>query len=169
MNNKNIRNYQIFSMIFTFILGTFLHFTYNLSNQNQIVALFSAINESVWEHLKLLYFPMLITLIIGYLIYGKTFPNFVCAKTIGMLIAMVFTVIFHYTYTGIIGKHIAVIDIGSFFVATIIGEYVSYKLISSMFKCKDKVWIFILIIFFICFTIFTYFPLNLAIFKPPFI
>ncbi len=71
MNKNKIRNYQIFSIIFTIILGTLLHFTYNLLGENAVFASFSAINESVWEHLKLLYFPMLFTLIIGYFYIGK--------------------------------------------------------------------------------------------------
>ena len=33
MNIKKIRNYQIFSVIFTFILGSLLHFTYKLSGE----------------------------------------------------------------------------------------------------------------------------------------
>ena len=75
MNRIKIRNYQIFSIIFISILGTLLHFTYRLSGENRLVAIFSSINESVWEHLKLLYFPMLITIIIGYFYIGKDFQN----------------------------------------------------------------------------------------------
>ena len=56
MNKKKIRDYQIFSVIFVFILGTLLHFTYKLSGENGVVAIFSTVNESTWEHLKLLYF-----------------------------------------------------------------------------------------------------------------
>ena len=70
MDKRKIRNYQIFSVIFTFILGTLLHFTYQLSGRNEIVGLFSAVNESVWEHLKLLYFPMLLTKTISFLIHN---------------------------------------------------------------------------------------------------
>ncbi len=40
-------------------LGTLNHFLYFLSGQSPIVALFCPVNESVWEHLKLLYFPFL--------------------------------------------------------------------------------------------------------------
>jgi len=36
-----------------------------------LIASFSAVNESVWEHLKLLFFPMLLTTIIGYFYIGK--------------------------------------------------------------------------------------------------
>ena len=117
---EEFKNYQIISIIFTFILGTLLHFTYQLSGENQVVAIFSAINESVWEHLKLLYFPMLLTTIIGYFYIGKSIPNFLCVKTIGIIVSMLFTVVFFYTYTGILGKNIAVIDISSFFIAVFI-------------------------------------------------
>ena len=51
----NIKKWQIFASIFCLILGTILHFTYEWFNYNVIVGLFSTINESVWEHLKLLF------------------------------------------------------------------------------------------------------------------
>ena len=56
----------IFSIIFTLVLGTILHFTYTWSNNNPFIGSFSAVNESTWEHLKLVFFPMLITVFIGY-------------------------------------------------------------------------------------------------------
>lgn len=119
MNKKKIRKYQILSIFFTFILGTILHFTYKWSGENKIVGLFSAVNESTWEHLKLLYFPMLITTIIGLLYFRKDVPNLLCSKTIGIIVALSFTVVFFYTYTGVLGRNIAAIDIASFFIATI--------------------------------------------------
>ena len=61
----SIKNFQIFSTIFVMILGTLLHFTYEWFGENLFIASFSAVNESTWKHLKLLFFPMLITIIIG--------------------------------------------------------------------------------------------------------
>ena len=145
MKNNQLRNYQILSVIFTFFLGTLLHFTFELTGRSPIIASFSAINESVWEHLKLLFFPMLITIFIGYLYIGKDIPNFICSKTTGILISMAFTVIFFYTYSGILGTNKAIIDISSFFIAAILGEYVSYKLIKNFFGCNNKIAIIILI------------------------
>ena len=167
MNKLKIRNYQIFSVIFTFILGVLLHFTYELSGENYIVRIFSSINESVWEHLKLLYFPMLITIVLGFFYFGKEYPNFICAKTIGILSAIFFTVIFFYTYSGILGKTITIIDIISFFVATIIGEALAYILIVNKFKCKTPISILILLILFICFAIFAYFTPDIGLFRDP--
>ena len=162
--NKKIKNYQIFSIIFTFILGSLLHFTYQLSGKNQVVAIFSSINESVWEHLKLLFFPMLLTIIIGYFYIGKKQQNFLCSKTLGILISMAFIVIFFYTYTGILGKTIPVIDISSFFVATILGESIAYLLMVNAFKCNNRIALIVLTILLTCFIIFTYFTPNIGIF-----
>ena len=134
-----IRNYQLFSAVFTFILGTVLHFTYKWSNENKVVAVFSSINESTWEHLKLIFYPMFLITIIGYFYIGKDIPNFLCAKTIGIISAMLFTVIFFYTYTGILGKNIAVIDIASFFVSIGLGEYISFRLMLGGFECNSLI------------------------------
>lgn len=64
MDSKKILKYKIFSAIFAIILGAILHFTYEWSGNNAFVGTFSSINESTWEHLKLAFFPMLITAII---------------------------------------------------------------------------------------------------------
>lgn len=165
MDKNKIRNYQIFSVIFTFILGTLLHFTYELSGESSIIASFSAVNESVWEHLKLLFFPMLLATIIGYFYIGKNVPNFLCSKTIGIIASILFTVIFFYTYSGILGKNIAIIDISLFFIATILGEYVTNRLMNSTFKCNHKIAIIILVLIGICFITFTYSAPKIGIFK----
>ena len=55
--NRHLKTYAILGFIFVAALGTLLHFTFEWSNQNRIVAFFSAVNESMWEHLKLLVFP----------------------------------------------------------------------------------------------------------------
>lgn len=167
MSKTKIRNYQIFSIIFTFILGSLLHFTYDLSGRNTIVGLFSSVNESTWEHLKLLFFPMLLTTIIGYFYLDKKVKNFICSKTIGIIISMLFTVIFFYTYTGILGKNIAIIDIASFFIATILGEFIAYILIINRFKCNSRTSIIILSILLVCFVVFTFYTPKIGLFKDP--
>ncbi len=165
MNKNKIRNYQIFSCIFACIASTLLHFTYEFFGKNIFVASFSAVNESVWEHLKLLFFPMLLTTIVGYFYTRKNTPNFLCSKTLSILATMAFIVIFFYTYTGIIGKSIVFIDIALFFVAVILGEYLAYKLIITKFKCNAILSSFILLITLFAFIIFTYFTPKIGIFK----
>ena len=63
---SSILKFEIISTIFIMIVGTLLHFTFRWSNNNPLVGIFSAVNESVWEHLKLIFFPMLIVGIIDH-------------------------------------------------------------------------------------------------------
>lgn len=163
--NKKILKFQIFSFIFTAILGTLLHFIYNWSSNNLFVAFFSAVNESVWEHLKLLFFPMLLTTIIGYFYISKETSNFLCAKTIGIITSLLFIIIFFYTYTSILGTNIGIIDISSFFIAIILGEFLAFKIMVSNMHCNHNFSIIILIILLLSFVIFTYNAPKIELFR----
>lgn len=167
MKKNIILKFIIFSGIFVMILGTLLHFTYEWSGNNQFIASFSAVNESTWEHLKLLFFPMLLTTIIEFFYLEKSCPNYWCARLFGILTAILFTIVFFYTYTGIIGTNFAFIDISIFFVAVILGELVSYKVLVSSFDCNSSVALVGIILLLACFIIFTYFTPEIGLFKDP--
>lgn len=166
-NTKKLLLFQFFSALFVLILGTILHFTYMWSGNNTIVGLFSTVNESTWEHLKLIFFPMLITLIVGFFIFKNQFPNYICAKTIGIITAMLFTVIFFYTYTGVIGTNYDFLNITTFFIAVILGEYITYKLTLNNFTCNRYLYTIILILLTFAFLIFTFNPPKIDLFKAP--
>lgn len=167
MKKNIILKFIIFSGIFVMILGTLLHFTYEWSGNNQFIASFSAVNESTWEHLKLLFFPMLLTTIIGFFYLEKSCPNYWCARLLGILTAILFTIVFFYTYTGIIGTNFAFVDISIFFVAVILGELVSYKVLVSSIDCNSSVALVGIILLLACFIIFTYFTPEIGLFKDP--
>ena len=164
----NIKRWQIIAIIICLILGTLLHFTYELSNYNMIVGLFSAVNESVWEHLKLLFYPMFLMSIIGYFIIGKKSMNYWFAQMIGIISALIFVVIFFYTYTGIVGKNFAVLDIGSFIVGILFGEYIIYQILkrNNMYKAEIQSFILVIILL-LCFIVFTIYPPIIPLFEDP--
>ena len=166
-NKSKIFKFTIFSIIFVFILGTLLHFTFEWSNQSALIGSFSAVNESTWEHLKLLFFPMLITTIIGYFYLSKTTPSFLCARVYAITSSILFTVVFFYTYTGIVGTNIAILNIATFYIATLIGEYISYRIMLYKFNCNTKKAIIILGILLFLFVFFTYYPPKIRLFKDP--
>lgn len=165
---EKIKRFHIISFILVSILGTLLHFTYEWSGENDFVGFFSAVNESTWEHLKLIFFPMLLTTVIGYFYIGKENANYICGRTKGILAGIIFIISFFYTYTGVLGENIAIIDIASFFIGVIIAELVSYNIINlENYNCNKTISILSLILLFICFIIFTYNAPNLGIFKDP--
>ena len=182
MKKKNsILIFEIISTIFLMVLGTLLHFTYKWSGNNAIVGIFSPINESIWEHLKLMFFPMLITIIIGYLYKGKDIDNYLSSKVIGTVVMISFTIVFYYTYSGILGTNFTIVfyytysgilgtnytgvDVSIFFIAVALGQYVSYKLMKTKFHGNKIIATIILLALLLCFVVFTFFPPNIALFK----
>lgn len=165
--NKNFSKFQIFSTIFSLISGVLLHFAYKWSYNNTFVGLFSAVNESTWEHLKLIFFPMLITGIIGYYIFKNDFPSYICSKTIGIIFSMLFTIIFFYTYAGVIGTNYDFLNIATFIIAVVLGEYTTYILTSNHIDCDKSSCIIILILLTSAFLIFTFNPPKINLFKSP--
>ena len=164
---SSILKFEIISAIFMLVVGTLLHFTFGWSNNNPLIGTFSAVNESTWEHLKLLFLPMLLTTILGYFLIGKNYSNFLCARLLGILTAILFTISFFYTYTGIIGTNFAFIDISIFFIAVILGELVSYKILLSNFHCNQYVAGLLIFALLISFITFTYFTPKIGLFKDP--
>lgn len=161
---KSFLKFQIASAIFVIILGTILHFTYEWSGENRIVGILSAVNESTWEHLKLIFYPMLITTIVGNYLFGE---KVICAKTIGVIIAMLFTITAFYTYTGIIGTNYAFLNIATFVISAILVEYVAYKIVTKNISCNLVISIIALIALLISFITFTYNPPKINLFKDP--
>ena len=166
MQKKNsILIFEIISTIFVMVLGTLLHFTYKWSGNNVIVGIFSPINESIWEHLKLMFFPMLITIIVGYLYKGKDIDNYLSSKVIGTIVMLSFTIVFYYTYSGILGTNYTGVDVSIFFIAVALGQYVSHKLMKTKFHGNNIIAIITLLALLLCFVVFTFFPPNIALFK----
>lgn len=159
---------QIIVILFCLILGTLLHFIYEWSGENLFVGSFSAVNESVWEHLKLAFYPMLIAAIIEYFFVKNIANNYVEAKTIGIFTAISFIVVAFFTYSGIIGTSIIAIDILLFIISIILGEYVAYKLMKRNDEstvATTSLSIIILAFLLLCFVIFTYLPPEVNLFR----
>lgn len=162
----SFKKFEIISTIFSIIIGSLLHFTYEWSNRNPFLGIFSSVNESTWEHLKILFIPMFITTMIGFFYY-KNINHYLCQKTKGILLSLSFIIVFFYTYTGIIGNNFAIIDILSFLIAIILGEIYTYKKIQSFTPCSNKISILVLIVLTSSFILFTFYPPHIGIFQDP--
>jgi hypothetical protein len=167
--NKVIWRYEWFGMVFISLLGGLLHFTFEMSGFNPFVGVFSAVNESVWEHLKLGFWPALLYTLVEYRQIKKQTNNFFLAKTVvPYTIIAVITAIF-YSYTSITGESIFLIDITSFFIAVIIGQYLSYRLLTynNLPGWTEIVALALFILLGILFIVFTFYPPHLPPFQDP--
>ncbi len=164
---RDVKNWEAIGIIFISIMGSFFHFLFELSDYNIIVAPFAAVNESVWEHLKLAFFPLLIYSFIEYLFLKETANNFIIGKAVaGYLIPLVIIIIF-YSYTALLGTNLLIFDILSFFIAVVIGQLVSLKIhLSPQYSKRYTIisWMALIILAFI-FVLFTFYPPELPIFQ----
>lgn len=164
MNN---RTRIILRYLFVVLLGVFLHFAYELSGENPIVGLFALVNESVWEHLKLLFFPMLVLTLWDLFTTQKNNLCFLSARTLGILAGLAFIVVVFYTVTGILGFILAWINILIYLLGVAFAFWVEKKLCNRCNTISVKLAIAILILFILLFIIFTIAPPALGIFIPP--
>lgn len=167
--DKKILKWEIFGAIFISIIGALFHFMFEWLGSFPPIGGFFPVNESVWEHLKLPYWPLVIYSLIELKFIRENSNNMIIAKTLAVVINFAVILITFYTYTAILGTEILVIDILSFIIGVFIGQYVSAKVLSLAEKPKWAIYsawvIFILIA--VLFFVFTFFPPNLPIFLDP--
>lgn len=156
---------NLFRFISISVLGVLLHFTYEWSNQNPVVGLFSAVNESTWEHLKLLFFPMLLLTISELLFMRSKLPdNYLQARTLGILCGMLFIITAFYTFWGVIGKAVEFINIAIYFLGVIVALLCENRLYNRPAKINRSISAFILILLTLAFFVFTYHAPDIGLF-----
>lgn len=163
----NHRTRNILRYLFVVLLGVFLHFAYELSGENPIVGLFSLVSESVWEHLKLVFFPMLVLTLWDMFTNQRNNLCFLPSRTLATLAGMAFVVILYYTVTGILGFQTALINILIYLLGVLVIFLVEKKLCHRCNTISVKVAIVLWALFFILFIVFTIAPPALGIFIPP--
>ena len=117
------------SIIVISVVGTFLHFLYEMSGHNKYVALFAAVNESTWEHIKIALTPTLLWGLYDGFIYGLN-PNYFIAKMLSLFVIIILIPIIFYSYTFFTKKALLPIDIITFYIAIIAGQFIFYYLIT---------------------------------------
>ena len=116
---KRLFYWELAGFLFTAALGTLLHFVYDWSGGSTLAAAFSAVNESTWEHMKLLFFPALVFSVVQVWALGRTYPDLLEVRAISVLAGLALIPTLFYTYTGVLGFHVMWADIAVFFLAAL--------------------------------------------------
>jgi hypothetical protein len=148
--------------------GTILHFLYEWLDKAVWVAPFSGVNESTWEHMKLLFWPMFIYAIVQSFFF-KDREDFWCVKLRGILLGLVLVPVIFYTYNGVIGKSPDWLNITIFFVSAAIAyRYETRHLVSENLRCRSSKWsLTALCAIALLFVVFTFTTPEIGIFKDP--
>ncbi len=166
VRDRRVLALAIVGTLFIIFLGTALHFTFDFSGRNPLVGSFSAVNESVWEHLKLPFWRSLLWMLIEMYPLRRAVSNFFAAKAVGAIVMIVIIPVVFYAYTAFTEEILAV-DIATFMIAVVFGQIISYKFFQKG-KSSKKAEIIALIVIgllAVIFVTFTFYPPHLSIFQ----
>lgn len=165
---RSINLWQLIGFGVTSLGGTLLHFLYEWTGGAIWAAPFSGVNESTWEHMKLLFFPMFIYAVIQSFFF-KDVENFWCVKVRGILLGLILIPVIFYTYNGVIGTSPDWINIVIFFVsAAIVYIYEALKFKKGDVECAHPIIaVSLLCLIAAFFVIFTFKTPEIGIFEDP--
>ena len=159
--------WQIFGFAAVSLGGTLLHFLYEWLGGAVWIAPFSGVNESTWEHMKLLFWPLLIYAVIESFFF-RCYNSFWCIKLKGTLLGLGLIPTVFYLYNGVIGKSPDFVNIAIFFIsAAAVFIYETYLSGKRSPHCKRWLAIATLSLIGLAFILFTFTPPHLNIFKDP--
>lgn len=165
---RSIGLWQLMGFAVTSVLGTALHFLYELTGGSMLASFFSSINESTWEHMKLFFWPAFAFAIIESFFF-KDRHDFFCIKLRGILLGLALIPILFYTYTGVIGRSYDWINISIFFISAAAAFlYETRKFKRASLGCKDqRPSIAALCLIALLFVVFTVSVPDLSLFADP--
>ena len=165
---RSIGLWQLLGFAVTSLGGTLLHFLYNWLGEAIWIAPISGINESTWEHMKLLFWPMFIFAIVESFFFRER-EDFWCVKLRGILLGIVLIPVIFYTYNGAIGRSPDWINIAIFFISAAIAYVYEMRLYNeNKLSCNSpKKAIIALSAIALLFVIFTFLTPEIGIFKDP--
>ena len=148
--------------------GTLLHFLYDWLGEALWIAPLSGVNESTWEHMKLLFWPMLIFAIVQSFFF-KDHEDFWCVKLRGILLGLVLIPVLFYTYNGVVGKSPDWLNIAIFFVSAAVAYIYETRLFhAAELRCRSpKSAVAVLSVIALLFVVFTFATPEIGIFKDP--
>ena len=103
-------------------VGSLLHFTFDWTGHNRLAAIFSAVNESYWEHIKIAIWPVVLLQIILFAAGGYQYPAFLPAATIALYSLPISMIGIVFLYKSITKRNILWLDIATFFVIIAVAQ-----------------------------------------------
>jgi len=165
---RDMALWQFFGFAFTAAGGTLLHFLYEWTGQSPLAAPFSGVNESTWEHMKLLFVPLFLFA----LLQRRKFPGceaFWWVKLAGSLAGLLSIPILFYTLNGAFGPTPDWLNITLFFAAAAL----TFLWETRLFRRDDlacrypNAAFFLLCLIGLTFVVFTFFPPRIPLFADP--
>lgn len=160
--------WQLAGFALSTLSGTLLHFLYDWTDGSIFVAPFSGVNESTWEHMKLLFWPLFLFALAQRRFFRHP-ENFWCVKLIEILLGLVLIPVLFYTYNGAFGPSPDWVNIAIFYISAAAAFLLEWRLLRKRLpRCKHPQLAFTAIVLIgLLFVIVTFLPPQLPLFQDP--
>jgi hypothetical protein len=153
----------------TLVAGNLLHFLYEWTGAAPAAAYFSNVNESTWEHMKLLAVPVILFTLVQMIFGDSSREGLLWPRALGLLVGLAAIPMLHYTYSGILGQSVMWVDVTIFQIAAVLTFAVSAA--AQKRPYRDPGWQvlggIVLLGIALCFVLFTRTPPSLPLFIDP--
>lgn len=161
----NLKQWKFLSVVLLFLFSAILHFGYDLF-PNFFTSLFFPVNESIWEHNKIIIGSFLIIAVIEKIKYKKErnvfFAEAISSLVCALLVMLIFTPIYLYVLKT---NDNMIVTFVIFILAIIISQIVSYYLLQKEYNpFLEELGIIIFACLLLLNIVFTYYPLKLPLF-----
>jgi len=165
--NRDLTRWELLGICFVSLAGFALHYSFEWSGNWRPIALVAPVNESVWEHFKLVFWPALLWALLEYVALELDARVFWTAKGYALLVSPILIVIVFYSYTAVLGQNILAVDIATFLIAVVSTQLASAKLAKTNLR---KRWVCVigiglLLCQFAAFSTFTFYPPPIGLFE----
>lgn len=157
----SLKKIKIINVVFLFLLSFLWHSMYDWF-PNNIFALFFPVNESIWEHMKIIYYCLLLGSVLEFILCKKNnikINNFYIETMIKSLLGVIFYLIIFIPLYLWLGESM-IISIGLMLVTYIFMEFIGYKILVGEELNIKMLPVIIIALGSIMFVILTFYPLH---------
>lgn len=164
---KALKWFCVIGFLVTTILGVISHFVYEWTGGNFLVGLFFPMNESTWEHMKLLFFPMFLFALVAGKRMERQYPCIYNAMFTGILLGLALIPTLFYTYSGILGFFVDWVNIAVYVLSVLVAYIVVYRVSLTCRNKNPMVLRIVMYVLLVAFMVFSVYPPKLGIFIAP--
>ena len=164
---KRLFYWELVGFGFVCLLGTVGHFLYDWTDENRYVGAFFAVNESTWEHMKLLFWPLFLIALVQRRFFREQ-ENYWCVKLAQILLGLTLIPVLFYTYNGVFGQSSDWINIAIFYITAALVFLFERWAFKRDRHCKSPQLTFAAICLIgVLFIVFTFAPPQIPLFRDP--
>lgn len=170
MREKAWRKWEVAGLFFTLVWGNLFHFVFRWTGENVVVGAIAAVNESVWEHVKLLIVPWVLWSVVSCAAQRRSRGSVLAPRAAALAVGVLCIPAAYYTYVGISGSNVSIVNIIIFQLSVLLAFFCSWRW-QERGALRGKGWAvlaaLLLLGLLVLVVVWTYLPPQLPLFVDP--